>query len=266
MPRALIVSPHLDDAAFSCAEPMHRLRRAGWQIDLATVFTASIDGPTGFALACQTDKGIDADVDYMALRRAEDREFGQRLDLQCHHLDLAEAPHRGYDSAAELFGTLHERDPAFGQCERSLVRLLESLRPDVCIGPLGVGRHVDHRVVVTALARAVPRTATRLHYADQPYSLKHPDQVDPLVHALDGATPLRFTSDAVTRSEVIEAIAAYTTQLDFQFGGEAGMRETLRACLSGGTRFWHRGARFGPLESHLAQAPVADRSPTDKTR
>ena len=72
MPTALALSPHLDDAAFSCGGLLASLAREGWHVVMATLFTASVADPTGFALACQLDKGLPAEVDYMALRRAED--------------------------------------------------------------------------------------------------------------------------------------------------------------------------------------------------
>jgi hypothetical protein len=70
MPTALALSPHLDDAAFSCGGLLHALGAAGWDVATVTVFTASVADPTGFALACQTDKGLGPEVDYMDLRRA----------------------------------------------------------------------------------------------------------------------------------------------------------------------------------------------------
>jgi LmbE family N-acetylglucosaminyl deacetylase len=75
MPTALFISPHLDDVAFSCGGTLIRLTQNGWHTVLCTIFTCSMPNPQGFALACQTDKGLAPDVDYMALRRAEDERF-----------------------------------------------------------------------------------------------------------------------------------------------------------------------------------------------
>ncbi len=66
---ALALSPHLDDAAFSAGGTLHALGRAGWRVVVATIFTRSMPEPQGFALRCQTDKGLAPDIDYMALRR-----------------------------------------------------------------------------------------------------------------------------------------------------------------------------------------------------
>ena len=63
MPTALALSPHLDDAAFSAGGTLVRLAAGGWQVVMATVFTASVADPQGFALACQLDKGLSAEVE-----------------------------------------------------------------------------------------------------------------------------------------------------------------------------------------------------------
>ena len=178
----------------------------------------------------------------------------RQLDLDFHHMDLAEAPHRGYNNVAELFSDVHVEDPAIEQCKRAFTRLLGELRPDVCMGPMGVGGHVDHRVVVASLEAALCDSDTKacLYYADQPYALKHPDELNTLCSASNKVTPLHFHSERSTRQEAIDAIAAYTTQLGFQFGGEEKMRKTLQALMSPGIRFWHREARLDALEPFLA--------------
>ena len=94
---ALALSPHLDDAAFSCGGTLALLVSRGWRVVLATLFTRSMPDPQGFALACQLDKGLDATVDYMALRRAEDVAACRALGLgEPVHIPLPEAPHRVY--------------------------------------------------------------------------------------------------------------------------------------------------------------------------
>ncbi len=91
---------------FSCGGLAALLADRGWRTVLATVFTRSVVPAPGFALACQLDKGLAPDIDYMALRRAEDRAAARLLGFHrnLRWLDLLEAPHRGYESPAALFG------------------------------------------------------------------------------------------------------------------------------------------------------------------
>ncbi len=204
--RALFVSPHLDDVAFSCGGTLAALARQGWHCTLLTCFTASVPDPQGFALACQTDKGIPPEVDYMALRRGEDELAAQRLGAaEVVHLPLPEAPHRGYGSAPELFGPV--RDDVW----RDLAPLLPR-GYDLVFLPHGKGGHVDHLHVIRAAREAgLPGR----HYADLPYDLDGTDG-DP------GPVEPDYAAKA-------DACAAYASQLGFQFGGEARMRERLRA-------------------------------------
>ena len=96
MKRALFLSPHLDDVVFSCGGTLQLLLERGWSATVVTVFTGNVVRPQGFALQCQTSKGIAPEVDYMALRREEDRAaFAHLGSPPLHHWDLLEAPHRG---------------------------------------------------------------------------------------------------------------------------------------------------------------------------
>ncbi|RZK75717.1 MAG: PIG-L family deacetylase, partial [Methylobacterium sp.] len=92
MPIALALSPHLDDAAFSCGGLLASLAREGWHVVMATLPVNSVADPTGFALACQLDKGLSAAIDYMALRRAEDIQAAAALGIAPpRHLPFREA-------------------------------------------------------------------------------------------------------------------------------------------------------------------------------
>jgi LmbE family N-acetylglucosaminyl deacetylase len=204
--RALFVSPHLDDVAFSCGGTLAALAREGWHCTLLTCFTASVADPRGFALACQTDKGIAPEVDYMALRRREDELAAQRLGaVEVVHLPLPEAPHRGYASAPELFGPV--RDDVW----RELAPLLPRGHDRVFL-PQGKGGHVDHVQVIRAAEAAGLRGS---HYADLPYDLDGTD-----------GHPGPVTPDLAAKAD---ACAAYASQLGFQFGGEDRMRARLGA-------------------------------------
>jgi LmbE family N-acetylglucosaminyl deacetylase len=200
----LAVSPHLDDAVFSAGAWLATQE----DVVVATVFTASVPDPQGFALACQTDKGIAPDVDYMALRRAEDERACAAIGARAVHLGLPEAPHRGYDSAGALFGGVRPGDAP--PVAEALAPWLA--RADVVLGPAGVGGHADHLLVREALPSGTPL------WLDQPYGLRHgAEEGEPLPPG-DVEAKLR-------------ACSAYASQLGFQFGSEAAMRQALRPAV-----------------------------------
>ena len=214
--KVLAVSPHLDDAAFSVGATLAALVDAGHDVTVLTVFTGSVASPTGFALACQTDKGLGPDVDYMALRRAEDRAAQAVLGTGVLHLPLLEAPHRGYHSAAGLFAGAHPADEVW----RAVREALEGHTADLWLAPQGIGAHVDHEHVVRAVAGLGRPTAW---WRDAPYVLRAP-QAGPSRRLPAGLTAVALRQDPERRGG---ACAQYASQLGFQFGGPDRVRDVL---------------------------------------
>ena len=260
MPTALFLSPHLDDVAFSCGGTLVKLAAAGWHCVLATAFTRSVPHPAGFALKCQTDKGLSPEVDYLAVRRAEDAEFGRVVGAaEVLWLDFPEAPHRGYDSAAELFAGVRPGDDVADAVARAVLDLWRRVSPELVFAPQGLGNHADHLQLIAAVTATLPADAVTW-YRDTPYALRGPADSpgfgvpigDHLAVKLDGC-------------------AAYRTQLGFQFGGEAGMREALAAFalregdaagLAGAAeRYRGRPVEPGQTTPPRRPAPTPSRSP-----
>ena len=232
MQTALVLSPHLDDAAFSCGGTMALLADAGWRVVMATAFTRSVVPAEGFALACQLDKGLGAEVDYMALRREEDRAAGSILGAEVQWLDLPEAPHRGYGSAAALFGAVREDDDIWAPLAERVAALVEELQPAVVLAPQGLGEHVDHRQAIRAVLHGAGG-APLAFYRDTPYAIRN-------FGALRNVTLPRMEESRVAigpgLSRKVAASCAYGSQVVFQFGGTAAAERALRefALVEGG--------------------------------
>lgn len=219
--RVVAVSPHLDDAAFSVGGTLAALVDAGHDVTVVTCFTASVPDPTGFALACQTDKGIGPEVDYLALRRAEDAAAMRALGVRHVHLPRPEAPHRGYDGPAALFAGVRPDDVVD-------LRELGDLDADVWFAPQGLGGHVDHLHVVAAVAALRRPTAW---WRDAPYVLRQPD-APPSPALPEGLRPLRLPALPERR---LDACACYATQLPYQFGRDSDLPvlDAVRTALAG---------------------------------
>ena len=245
MPHALVLSPHLDDAAFSCGGTLARLVQDGWSVTLCTIFTRSVPSPTGFALACQTDKGVPPEADYMALRRAEDAAACRALGVTPLWLDWPEAPHRGYHDATALFGPPRADDTAW-----ALAGSLPTMPADLVLAPQAIGGHVDHVLLVLALRREVRPI---LWWIDFPYASR-PEAPRPFAPAMTALPELHLSGDAAAR---LAACAAYRTQLGYQFGGEAALATALGA--SGATEHFRVGGPAAPLLSfgYHSLAPAA---------
>ncbi len=189
------------------------------------MFTRSVPDPQGFALRCQTDKGLAADTDYMALRRAEDAMFARIAGVRdVRHWPLAEAPHRGYDSPAALFAGVREGDDVWRPVADALTALADELRPDLVFGPQGLGGHADHLQVIRALLASGLAERT-VWYRDTPYAFREPDaRPSPLL-------PTGLQEQALDITDFLErkiaGCCAYASQIGFQFGGPDEVRRKL---------------------------------------
>ena len=244
MPTALVISPHLDDAAFSCGGTMAQWADAGWRVVMATAFTRSIHPASGFALACQLDKGLAPDVDYMALRRAEDLQAAAILGAEPRFLDLPEAPHRGYASAPALFGPALHGDDVWRPLSEAIAALLDELQPGVMLGPQGLGEHIDHRLTIRAILHAAGHTPIAF-YRDTPYAIRNPAALRNVTLPALGESVITI---AAGLDRKVAASCAYASQIGFQFGGAEPAATVLRAfALSEGN-----GA---PAERFLGSVP-----------
>jgi len=214
--KLLAISPHLDDAAFSAGGLLASRVDQGWDVTVATCFTGNVAQPTGFALACQLDKGLGADIDYMALRRGEDLIACETLGARAIHLPFLEAPHRGYASAKMLFAERLPDDRIVDAVATALGEVLAAERPDLVLGPLCLGNHVDHYVVLDAIQRSCADHAVLL-WEDWPYADRE-SRVAAMPAIIEHLTP-------ETRVRRIAACSAYGSQLGFQFGGFKAMAD-----------------------------------------
>jgi LmbE family N-acetylglucosaminyl deacetylase len=167
------LSAHLDDAVYSCGGLIHAQAQRGEQIIVLTAFAG---GPPAGALsefAQELHQRWGAGRSAVEARRQEDRAACAVLGARPSHLDLPEAIYRrGRDGAwlyldeAAIFGP-----PAAGD-EPTLAALASSL-VEACppgsgvSAPLGIGGHVDHRLLRLAAERL---DRPLVYYRDQPYA------------------------------------------------------------------------------------------------
>lgn len=177
-----VVSPHLDDAAFSCG----RLLRAHPGSIVVTVFSG---GPAGVDPLPEWDElcGFSPGDDVMAIRRREDDEALATVGASASRLGFWEVQYRrpaGGRLSRRLAQPLMARLRPAGPPERGLVKAVAAALGAVVdhgprrqwFVPLGLV-HPDHRVTALAglvVAEARPDLAWHL-YEEQPYALDHPD-------------------------------------------------------------------------------------------
>ncbi|HUB05375.1 MAG TPA: PIG-L family deacetylase [Myxococcales bacterium] len=142
----LVVSPHLDDAVLSVPVRLRRRASTGDRVILATVFSEGADG---------------------ARRRREDHAAARRLGVEPMHLGLPDAPERrGLPRSARAL-LRATTEPDVPNVAGLLQALVHAVKPTEIWLPLGVGEHVDHRVVHAAGLSLAPSLA---FYEDRPYA------------------------------------------------------------------------------------------------
>jgi LmbE family N-acetylglucosaminyl deacetylase len=155
----LFLSPHLDDAAFSCAGRILSEVRKGNRVIVATVFSH-----------CGDDK---ENVVLYERRRDEDCRAGKILGAEMIWLGSLDAPFRSayYNSFQRIVFGRHRRDQgSVAEVAQVIGGLSRQLTPARIYCPLGVGTHIDHRLVHEA-ARLNRLDGQVVFYEDRPYAL-----------------------------------------------------------------------------------------------
>jgi LmbE family N-acetylglucosaminyl deacetylase len=160
--RWIYLSPHYDDAIFSCGGLIWEQVRAGETVEIWTIFSGNPPpGPlSAYALEHHERWGVADSL--IALRRTEDQAACAAVGAAARYYDLPDCIYRRLPNGealikgrSDLFGTGHPDEAALISFITKL--LDENLQPaDRLVCPLTVGGHVDHRVVRSAV-EALPQ-------------------------------------------------------------------------------------------------------------
>jgi LmbE family N-acetylglucosaminyl deacetylase len=251
--RRLYLSPHLDDAALSCGGQIARATRAGVRVEILTIFAGDEPGPELRTASPLVTRIYDLwqlpPGEVMPTRRREDFAACRVLAAQAIHWDLQEAIHRLdpgsrealYPSLERLFGAV--APPEEGLVAALAVRLAElagELGSPRIVAPLGVGGHVDHRIVRAAAERAFG--ASLLYYEEFPYIVW---KFFALRRAGISGRSWESLHEPLAAAEVaarISAIACYASQVNPLFRTPARIERLVRRHVrrARGERLWRR--------------------------
>jgi len=154
----LFLSPHLDDAVFSCPGQILAEVHSGAAVVVATLFSHS--GPKS------------PKKEYRA-RREEDRKAVTLLGATPHWFRLPDAPYRFHyyrSFRAIIFGEAPSDELWVPEITKQLHLLVDTLDPIRIYAPLGVGNHIDHRLTFRAVLSSGLTRGLRF-YEERPYSL-----------------------------------------------------------------------------------------------
>lgn len=158
--QAVIVSPHLDDAVFSCGGMIAQTAAQG-PVLVVNLFTRYL-GEVRARGVVLSDVRYKEEADAARLLGFESISLGE-LDVSFRH------PH--YKSLGNIFRPPIPDDLAWlPELRARLVSFLAGIRFDTLYLPLGIGWHVNH-LLTFALAPAWPEPQRLRFYEDLPYGL-----------------------------------------------------------------------------------------------
>jgi len=233
--RHIYLSPHFDDAVYSCGGTIG-VQASVWLRPLVITVFAGIP-PTepqlsAYALEMTRAMGAQEAGTLVTNRRKEDARALDYLHADYLWLDYLDAIYRGtpayYTQESQLVGgEVHSGDMGIDrQLAQDLLKLHERLPDAIWYAPLGIGRHVDHQIVSSAVDRLIQRGANVKLYEDFPYVL-HEGALEARLRELGGGLEPAY----VEMSEMLhlrqEAAEMYISQLNILFGDRAGMYKAM---------------------------------------
>lgn len=229
----LILSPHRDDAAFSCGLLIKRAVQAGLQVGIVNIFTRSDYAPFSDAegLEAVTHLRYQEDLAFAGLHR----QLGNS-GIQLFDLDLLDAPLRRNIKFHKVLNRKWDDGKFRGECN-SLAERLEQLAPArLTLAPLALGHHLDHGLTREA-ARACSGFACLGYYEDLPYAAwSEPDElVKQVGYSLMGSevkeTAVHLDGGSVWKEQVC---MCYASQIELEraqqmaeYARQLGDRERL---------------------------------------
>lgn len=227
--KTIYLSPHLDDAVFSCGGIISRQVAAGETVEVWSFFTA--DPPQGaltpFAqLLHHRWKGAQNPYE---IRRKEDIAACTLLSVDWRHFDYLDCIYRKYPESGnplvrnkhDLFTPSHERET---DLINELVERVKEQLPiqDVLVIPLGVGTHIDH-LLIREVAELLPNR--KIYYPDFPYAGKLQSIKELKVSEHSKKFVFELTDDEIFRWKT--AASCYASQVSSFWKSKGKMEEEI---------------------------------------
>lgn len=264
MKRILIISPHLDDAVLSCGARIRQWIKEGNEVKVVSVFTHTGDAAAEEAQALYNT------------RRSDDVAALTAMQASFTHLSFADAPFR--NPAYHNFHTLlfHEavppaEAPVKEAVQQALHQLVQQYAPHTLVLPLGVGAHIDHRIVFEAATVFITQPLEIIFYEELPYALVEglpalalahakaiPIVADEMAYPAASFSPLLSQTVPVLKNYITGAVDAQMSEYLYQEQLSRLNPALLQAdrCLVNGTAFEKESYELTPEEDTVKAADI----------
>lgn len=234
----VFLSPHYDDAVYSCGGTIHRLAQAGQAVIINTVMGGDLpkrlpDTPIVQELHARWQAGENP-VD---TRQKEDAAAAVRLFARRWLNDVPDCIYRTdangqalYPTVQTIFGAIHPSDPVLKIIEVVKDPLWNTVK--TVYAPLAAGNHVDHQLMrqwALVIKRDVPHI-NLLFYEDFPYIRDKATVQEAVTFFKDKIflKPQRVLLSEADITAKIEAMALYHSQISTFWEDEHAIADDVR--------------------------------------
>jgi LmbE family N-acetylglucosaminyl deacetylase len=237
--QCIYLSPHFDDAVYSCGGTIALQARQGKNPLITTVFAgipSSKQFFNLFALRVQRDMGVRFPLwcnphGIIRVRRNEDGIALAYLQATPLWLSYRDSIYRGLPAYYTTYPALRQKlHPADGWIEEKLTQDLVAVHQRLphltWYAPLGIGHHIDHQIVSAAARRLLKHGARVLFYEDFPY-VTHESALSERHRELNlPLTPVLVDISSVWQMR-LQAAERYRTQVKMNFGSHKALHDLI---------------------------------------
>ncbi len=227
--KILYISPHFDDAVFSCGGLIWQQIQEGHQVSIWTMFSGDPPQENLSDFAEELHLKWQGENNENPKRREEDILSCNILGVLYHHLDLLDCIYRMdslpslhfYPSEEAIFGNIHDLEKDNIEVWAKMVSKMIP-QDAVLVSPIGIGNHVDHQItrnIVEKLSQPIQ------YYLDYPYVVNEEIEVDTYIPG--GYYQKVFPISKIGKEKWQRSIEAHQSQLTSFWSGIDDMREKI---------------------------------------
>lgn len=235
----VFLSPHFDDAVYSCGGTIHQLTQQGKQVHVITTMAGTPTHIPDTPIVRDLHQRWGGHTEPVAVRANEDRLAVSMLGASVGYLSIPDCVYRTdatghalYPDEQSLWGRPHPHDPALAQLQAwSFDEVVEKLYI-----PLAIGQHVDHVILhewaVWYTKRHQWEASRVFFYADYPYAERQVAVEARLQTVRAGCPSLHMLEEPLSEKNLqakIKAMQAYHSQVSTFWQDEQALAQSMQA-------------------------------------
>ncbi|MGJ3240673.1 MAG: PIG-L deacetylase family protein [Anaerolineae bacterium] len=249
--KILFLSPHYDDAIYSCGGTIYELSQQGHTVEIITVMAGEPTPPLpDTPVVRDNHQRWQAGGNPIMARRKEDYIATAIVGAQARHLDVLDCIYRTdaegnalYPNEASLWEVVHPCDDI-----GSVLNELDLHSTDQLYAPMGVGAHVDHLIVRNWAWQFAQNTSIPVQfYLEYPYLRKHEAINTAYRFFAGGVLTVDRPFSEIAMQHKVQAMTAYRSQIKSFWDDTSAIDAEVR-------RTFAHGKGFAEVFAHLTQA------------